>query len=282
MRSVCRTRASSSPPAVAVAVGTRSGALLPVFLLGAAASSSTFVLAADSVEHRHRRNDDNRNGNLQHGPAMHALRGGEAMTRRKLKRKRLLAYSSAHHPSHVRHNENGANKVAAATAVADTEPTSRNDSSTRTRRHARTSAIAIRQTREVDRDVDRSKHFRHSEKGDETKDSKSDSDDVQAVATLHFYHPTASAAASSTASANDRYYYDVGYDYHDGQQAQFPMDQALTADEHYYYLQPPDDLLNNRDADNDKQPMQQQAHLQFYIPCQLGGTRGKAAWCCRC
>jgi hypothetical protein len=27
-------------------------------------------------------------------------------------------------------------------------------------------------------------------------------------------------------------------------------------------------LLNNRDADNDKQPMQQQAHLQFYIPQQ--------------
>lgn len=260
---------------MAVAVG--SGALLPVFLLSAAASSSTFVLAANSVEHRHRRNDDNRNGNLQHGPAMHVLRGGDSMTRRQLKRKRLVAHSSAHHPSHIRHNENDA-KVAAA-AVADSEPTSRNDSSTRKHRHARTSAITIRQTREVDRDVDRSKHFRHSEKDDETKDSKSDSDGVQAAgpgvaaqasATLHFYHPTASAAASSTASANDRYYYDVGYESHDGQQAQFPfpMDQTLTADEYQYYLQPPDDLLNNRDADNDKQPMQQQAYLQFHIPQQ--------------
>ena len=124
MRSICRTRASSSPPAVAVAVG--SGALLPVFLLSAAASTSTFVLAANSVEHRHRRNDDNRNGNLQHGPAMHVLRGGDSMTRRQLKRKRLVAHSSAHHPSHIRHNENDA-KVAAA-AVADSEPTSRNDS----------------------------------------------------------------------------------------------------------------------------------------------------------
>ena len=188
-----------------------------------------------------------------------------------------MAHSSAHHPSHIQHNENDA-KVAAA-AVADSEPTSRNDSSTRKRRHARTSAITIRQTREVDRDVDRSKHFRHSEKDDETKDSKSDSNGVQAAgpgvaaqasATLHFYHPTASAAASSTASANDRYYYDVGYESHDGQQAQFPfpMDQTLTADEYQYYLQPPDDLLNNRDADNDKQPMQQQAHLQFHIPQQ--------------
>ena len=261
---------------MAVAVG--SGALLPVFLLSAAASSSTFVLA-NSVEHRHRRNDDNRNGNRQHGPAMHVLRGGYSMTRRQLKRKRLVAHSSAHHPSHIRHNENDA-KVAAA-AVADSEPTSRNDSSTRKRRHARTSAITIRQTREVDRDVDRSKHFRHSEKDDETKDSKSDSDGVQAAgpgvaaqasATLHFYHSTASAAASSTASANDRYYYDVGYESHDGQQAQFPfpMDQTLTADEYQYYLQRPDDydLLNNRDADNDKQPMQQQAHLQFHIPQQ--------------
>ena len=199
------------------------------------------------------------------------------MTRRQLKRKRLVAHSSAHHPSHIRHNENDA-KVAAA-AVADSEPTSRNNSSTRKRRHARTSAITIRQTREVDRDVDRSKHFRHSEKDDETKDSKSDSDGVQAAgpgvaaqasATLHFYHSTASAAASSTASANDRYYYDVGYESHDGQQAQFPfpMDQTLTADEYQYYLQPPDDLLNNRDADNDKQPMQQQAHLQFHFPQQ--------------